>query len=248
MKKFVALLSAVALLMCGCSEKKKAPEEVMKKSEELFTTAENITVKMVMDMEMEYEGEKSSMKIDANVKMDIKNDIMDMDMSMDMGGMSFDVKTYSEKVDGKQITYTQDLFGDGWTKSTDEEEESTEVSNFIPNGTNIKEVKSDIDGMTKYEMTITADEVNELMGETGDLAGTEEMTFKENVVLEVYVNEEGYIGKMVMDLTDVYETTEGTEENITKCVVTFEFSNLNKTSVSIPEDVKNSAVEEEIYE
>lgn len=245
MKKYFITFCLVLFLLVGCGNE-KTPQEVFEEASQKMEKIDNLTIKMKMEFGIEQDNEIQNVDMNIIAKIDEMSKMTDMDISMDMGGMAFNIKSYTETVDGKNITYTKNLLGEGYTKTTSDIEEDTldtdEMTDMLDDVNNIKEVESDIKGMKKYEASFSKEDIQKLMEMSGEFTGEENIQIVSDLTIPVYIDNEGYVRKMVMDMTDFIAPVEGM--SYTKVAVTFEFSDFNNTTVSIPENVKTSASEE----
>ncbi len=249
LKKIGIMLCVVLLLVVGCGKKELTPQEVFDEAIKKMETLENASFKMNVEVAAVSEGESQSISVAIDGKIDDKNKMTDMTLDLDLGGISIATQVYTEEVDGNTITYTKDVMGDGYTKTTEPTDSSldvdfNEVADFFNGKREITKVKSDIDKLDKYEVKITKDDFQEIFGSVSeildeDMSGIE---IKNDLVADIYINEEGYMTKVVIDMKDVIGEIEGVE--YTKLSLTIELTDINKTTVTIPDDVRNNAVEE----
>ncbi len=249
MKKIITLLCVVLLLVVGCGNKGLSPQEVFDKASETMSGVDNFAIKLGLEMEATIDGEKQNIAININGKSDVKNKVSDMEIAMNLGNMTFNIKSYAEEVDGKTITYTQNILGDNYTKVVDETASSEmidleEISKIINSSKEVKKIKSDIEDLDKYEVTVAREDLDDVFASIGTLTGEDisGLEINSDLVMYAYINKDGYVSKMSIDMTDLIVPEDGVEYN--KLLLTMEFSDLNKTTVTIPEDVKANAVEE----
>lgn len=232
--KFLIPTLVMVVLFTGCGQN---PETVLKDAAAKMSELDNYHMTMQMDMDFSFDG--SSMSMSAKVESDIdeKNGVGVMDTTASMFGISSTERSYMTYKDNITTTYTQE--DETWYK---EEEAYEDPVNFdiFGNTTTIEEVE---DQKGTYKISLTEDQIKELMGSMEDTEGYD--VNLENVVITVTVTD-GYITKMIMTLP-MSMTEEGQTINI-DAVLTFEFSKFNEVTVTIPEDVLANAVDSKILE
>jgi hypothetical protein len=235
------------LLVVGCSNPALKVNEASKKMEEL----DNFSFKFSFDIAGEQDGEEQEFTMIMNGKTDNKNKTGYMTTNI----LGMEIKIYTKEENGNVVTYTENIFGEsGWTKSVapvTEESSMVDVDGFLSlldKALKISEVSSDVNGMTKYQLTLSVDDMKEIMNSTGETLDEDDVTLKEDgeAVISIYITSEGYMGKMIMDMTDLIEATE--EATFSKLSFTIEFDDFNKAEVIIPTDVVNNAVESSNFE
>ena len=118
------------------------------------------------------------------------------------------------------------------------------MNDFIDSGKDIKKVHSDIDKMTKYEITVTNENLKKMLNSAASMTGNDEgenININGDLKIPVYIDADGNISKMIMDMTNLVGSTDNTKYN--KILFDFEFNNFNNTTVLIPSDVKTNATE-----
>lgn len=221
--KYLVLTLFVALMATGCGAK---PEDVLKEASENMKKLDNYHMDLTMDMDMSYEGTSLSMSVKAESDIDVKNGQGAMETSVSFFGMSEKQKSYFTTKDGKTTTYMQE--DDEWYKEV-EEDKSNEVDfDIFANASSIEKLK---DEKNTYKITLSEDQIKELLASTGEAADTEEIDLS-SVTIKITV-EDKRITKMVMEM-DIEES---------KCTFTLEFSKFNEVKVEIPQEVIDEAIE-----
>jgi len=236
MKKFKILIPtlAIAILLTGCF---KSPLTILKDASEKMKELENYHMTMKVDMEMNYDGTSISISMNAESDIDEKNGIGVMDTTASFFGMSSTERTYMTYKDGKQVTYSK--VDEEWYKEESEYEETVDFDMFS-DVSSIEKVK---DEENTYKITLTEEQIKELMNNMEDTEGAE--IDLNSVEVKVTVTD-GYITKIVMTMP-----MSTTEEGVTMTMdatMSFEFSKFNEvTNVSIPKEVINNAKDMTLY-
>ena len=260
MKKTKYLLMGLlisVLAITGCSKKNKlSVEETFKKAVDNVNSAENFKMNMAMNVGIKGEGLTMDMSIKLDSINDIKNGTNKMTMSMSVFGINKEAEMYidSKSESGKVITYTKDTEGN-WSKTVedananDDTDASIEFLKNLDKNNGIKQLKADKNNYN-YEVTINAETLKSLMSQmnnedTNDYADV----LKGDMKLNVSIDKKTYnYSKISMDMTDMMkksmgEVQEGVE--VTKAEFIINFSDYNNAgTVTIPEDVINSAKDE----
>lgn len=241
MKKIKILISTliIALLFTGCT---KSPEEILSNAGDKMSALDNYHMAMNMEFEMSYEGSTMTMNIGVDSDIDEKNQTAHMKMSTSFFGIETNIESYTMTKDEKNITYT--LQEDEWYKEEAEIEENDFNFNIFKDASNIEKLEDKED---TYKISLTEEQIKEILDNTGSETGTEDATIDtENVDVEVTIIDE-YVTKMVL-IVPMSATSEGVTLD-SECTITIEFSKFNEIGdIVIPNDVIENAIDSKIYE
>lgn len=254
LKKLLAVFLVSAVCLTGCGKEKSAIE-VLNDASDKMSKLDNYGMKIDMEMSAKSEGIEMDIPMSIDAKVDEKNKTMHMDLTVSVLGIKVNTESYADYTDGKKVTtYTKDVTTEEWSKTEQENEDGldSEIAvDIIKAATKIEKGKTEEKDVTLYQLTIEKDKMNELLSDSLSSLGTEDMTeevaVSKDVVVDIYVNKDGYISKLVMDLSDVVSATAEEEVEFTKFVMTIAFDEFNKVGeIKIPEDVvKNATLTEE---
>lgn len=164
---------------------------------------------------MKIESKQADVVSNSIIELDLNNNISKQVSSVDANGISKEITVYSETVDGKVISYTKGLIGDDWFVNESEAHSLNveEISSIFYIGeTEFTKVKSSDKGLYKYEVD------NDLV----NISNTS------NAKCYVYTD-----GEYIVKIEVISEEPEFSE--------TISFSNINKTEVVVPDEVKENA-------
>jgi hypothetical protein len=229
MRKIFLILLPFILTGCLLSSEQKLMNAIEKT---------NAVKNFQMDAVITIEDEENSVNAEMVQLVDVETGITKMTMDMDMGSISFKVETYSNET----TTYTKNIFGSGWVKADFEEEDALEVLDYtsLPeNAISIKEIDSEEKGVTSYEVLIEKEYIESLM-KTLDTTVEEGYTLKDEVKF-IFSIKDGYLYEIYVNMLDFMEFDEAI---YTKLDVKFKLSNYNTTSVTIPQNIIDTATEE----
>ena len=228
--KFLIPTLVMTVLFTGCGQN---PETVLKNAAEKMNNLDNYHMTMQMDMNLAFDGSSMSMSVKAESDIDEKNGVGVMDTTASIFGVTSTERSYMTYKDNITTTYTQDE-DETWYKKEEAYEEPVNFDIFS-NTTTIEEVK---DEEGTYKISLTEDQIKELMGSMEDTEGYD--VNLNNVVITVTVKA-GYITKLIMTMP-MSMTEEGQTINV-DAVLTFEFSKFNEVTVTIPENVIANAID-----
>lgn len=228
--KFLIPTLVMTVLFTGCGQN---PETVLKNAAEKMNNLDNYHMTMQMDMNLAFDGSSMSMSVKAESDIDEKNGVGVMDTTASIFGVTSTERSYMTYKDNITTTYTQDE-DETWYKKEEAYEEPVNFDIFS-NTTTIEEVK---DEEGTYKISLTEDQIKELMGSMEDTEGYD--VNLNNVVITVTVKD-GYITKLIMTMP-MSMTEEGQTINV-DAVLTFEFSKFNEVTVTIPENVIANAID-----
>ncbi len=203
-----------------------------------FANMKNITsFNMKTTMEMEMAGMAYTVELAGDFI--ATNETAHYTMNTSQLGQQTAMEVYTVVKDGKLYTYMTMDGGNNWIVTEGESDyddgtvgEFSEVSETASEYESVIEVKSDIPGTKKYEITISKDALNE--------ESSDETLIANDMVMYVYTKD-GYVSRITADLGNVFNG--GEELAITKYVMTFDISNYNNVSeIVVPEDVVKKAV------
>lgn len=229
-KKYFGILLVVMLLLTACGNSDQVAQEELDTALENMKNLESSHMSITMDIGTDdytistvvvgdYDKEGGSHSV----------------VSMSLYGL--EVESYTVVEDGILYTYTGDE--DDWTYTKEEYVSSNElgmVNSYVNDYKSVKKVTSDMDGATKYEVTIDKDVFQKAMEEVN---GESTLTILNDLVAQIYVKDD-YIVKLVMDLSNVLDADEML--GLTKYTVTIEISNHNSVeNITIPEEIKKNA-------
>lgn len=229
-------------------------------------TVSGITVdlKMGMDMGMDMNTEPAVIHGNGALTMNFLG--MNEKVNLEM---------YSMNENGRTVTYTKSgdkgwVKGDEEDSKETEKKGEKEVLLALLKNLNLSEETQDINGITCYELkgSVKGEELNRIWDSAGDLI--ESNKFMEELELEnaelpveIYISKEDkYPVKMTMDLKELMKETFDSlmkdpesqnengvgivEFNCDTCSIELSFSSFGEVGViTVPEDVKKSAAEEE---
>jgi hypothetical protein len=241
-------------MLVGCTG---GPADTVMKASSKMDKLSSFTTKMAIEVAGTSEEGDVEVSMVLDGKMDIKNKKNAFTINMDMAALSISMDMYTVEENGKITTYTENPFGvEEWVKTVEDaaktEEDTTamyknatEMLTIIDKASEFKEVKSDLKDNKKYDLIIPNTSLKELLSNNDDYLGLEEsdVSFNEegNTTISVYITKDGYIGKMVIDMSQLIKSN--TEEaKITKMLFTIEFSKFDQSTVTIPKEVIDSAV------
>ncbi len=251
MKKICILFLFVSLLLVGCTSATESIDKAYNKMKGL----ENFTTGYLI----ETTGNSSNnqkMKIDSylNGKTDLKSKQSSFTLSVMSGnskGMS--VNMYSDENNNQFTLYMEgSLSKSGWSKNINSDDQKEVKINTIPlldivnKTTNVKKSFYKENNMEKYRLTISNKDMKEIIADIVERAGDDleselEVKDKGSTTVSLYVTNEGYIGKVIINLAD-YIKDKGDKQFIESIVATITYSKFNKSNVTIPTDVINKAV------
>ncbi len=268
--RYLTILLVVVLLMTGCGKKGEKESSNSNSNADGSYTPKQLTepatsndtldaaTKQMSGLEsatfdMKMEMLSSQGNTTANMKMDYMNATKQSHMTMNVNvlGLAMTEEAYTLVKDGEMYTYTHvtsPLMEEdtGWTYETypisEYEDDNTESISDIQGLTSkykqVVEVESDIEGTRRFQITLDKDSLT-------DTSLDSEVEVTKDFVVDVYVKD-GYVVKIVMDLTsvfaDIVEEEEEEPVTITKYVVTLEISNHNQiTNIEVPQDVLKNA-------
>lgn len=164
-----------------------------------------------------------------NDEINLYSKITDSEFNLYVDSSVFDMLGLTSSNENKWLQYTMNV--------SNNEKSNKELIDEI-DGKYVKYIGSD-DGSEHYQLTVDKKLVEYIKSKLllneqsvfGNLFNLENI---ENYVVDFYLNENNELEKISIDLTDIYAL-----ENISKIVVSFEFSDLNNTIVIIPEEALN---------
>lgn len=241
-------------------ESTKNAENTLKSAANKMTKLDNVTMDFNLKMGLNYNGVDGSVEITGNGKLDIKNKIYNLKMSV----LGQESEMYGQITDTEVTAYQYDLYSEKWLKTVSEIEESDIndedkklLENKLTKNISTTKVESDVDGLTKYKVTLNVKKLFESLKET-DIEGLDELNeeysdedMPEKIHFYVYVNSDNYIEKIYIDLLELIKDLDVDMEgyDFDDLSITITFSKFNSTgSVAIPSDVIEGAMtEDEFY-
>lgn len=161
------------------------------------------------------------------------------------------------------------------TEAVDESESTDEETEFLEEFLNsdidfdmiINELESDIEDTRKLEIIVTNEEIKKIVKQYEDFSKEKNPDYVElteedlkliasagDIKFVVYIDNDCYLRKIEMDFTGIFSNMlnsnylEESEVKINSFKMTYEFSDYNKTTVEIPQEVIDNAVEETLDE
>ena len=242
---------------------------------------ESVTAKLDIQIDIE---EKEKTVVDFVVDMKLqekseKNFLTAMDMKIKYGSVNVDFDAYLDFNDTNFTMYMKNFVtNDQYIKINQpienmnlSEENQKLLEGFlnldIEFNPNINELDSDIEDTRKLEVTVTNNEIKNVLkqyeeyikGKDPDYEVFSEYDLKEieniqDIRFIVYIDNNYYLKKIEIDLKSMVENIvnknalEGNEIKINSLKMNYEFSDYNKTTVEIPQEVIDNAVEETLEE
>jgi len=246
MKKILLTSLILVLFTTGCFNFDTSTLR-LKKAADNLSEAKNFTVAMTVAMTtIDKDAIESTSTFETVIKNDLDKDTTQIDMSYHMGELyTIDIVTYQEKADdNSMVTYTENLFGEGWLKSTNSVAyTSIGYADLVTNAVEIKEVKSTAKGVETFEILIQPEDMSVLTNLFSDVPNpddeTGEYTFTEPLLV-TYSIKDGNLYEMSFNLYDQLDAEE--KANIKSATMYVKFSNINSTNVTIPQTVIDTAV------
>lgn len=257
--KYLSLLFVVALVLTGCGKKdsKKESKENNNSTEDFKNVvlktfdAKGLDVKADMNIGMKISGMEVSIKMNMNgqayygdnpsAHYTIKSSTMGVESTQEQYMVIKDGQQYTyQKVDNKGWEYTKSAIGQVNLKDN--------LKKVFDQAKEIKEVNSDKDGYTKYEITVDG---NKLSDTISKLDNNKSNAAKVSDVKFTAYTKDGYVSIIEMDLTDVVKnimSSTGAENQLASADMTgkvsIELSNHGKVNeITVPQDVTSSAKE-----
>ena len=272
---FIALFTMVFMTGCGKEQEELKPIDILEKTVQSLSDVKSLEVVATAKAKVVEEGTSVEINIPLSVAVSETKDEMDMKISLGdnpfIGSLEayFIADTQNKKIDlyfpsslydmilGVESEESKWLFTTTTLEENEDLEEtiSEEDLNKIKSidykkviGDNFVYVDND-EGINHYQLIINNDLIQRLATELGE----ETESFEEEIKLDVYIDATNYnLTKISADLKELLtsNTTEEEQEtfnNIEEFTFTMEFKNVNNTTVTISEDVKNNAIELEQY-
>lgn len=234
-------------------------ENAIKSAANNMSKLDNVTMDLNVKMGMSYNGATGSVEVTGNGKFDIKNKVYNLKMSV----LGEETEMYGQISDTDMIVYEYDSYNEQWLKNVSEigqsqisDEDTKLLQDKVIENISTTKVDSDVDGLTKYKVTLNVKKLLESLKDS-DIEGLAELneSYSEENVPEkmsfyVYINSDNYIEKIYIDLLELIEDLDIDTEGYTfdDLSITITFSKFNSTgSVVIPSDVVENAVVEDEY-
>ena len=245
----ILLLSIIFIVGCGSNPKKNL-ETAFNKMHKLNSFA--------MDFKANINTDDLSLPIKVTGLVNTENKVSHLEVSLSISGEKSKTDLYLDSSIENQITtYYQEQYDVEeltWKKSTfDITENNTyiDISKFteiLDNATSVETVKSEDKNSIKYQITVSAKELNKLIAEETDelkdIVGTFNMNTENNLFIDVYVEKKsGYITKIYTDLSDLIVLE---DDESPKFIININFSKFNDVGeIEIPVEIIKNAVENE---
>lgn len=205
---------------------------------------DNYTMDLSVNMSMNYNELSGSLEMSANGKIDEKNKTYNMKVNF----LGQEMETYGKSDDNKTTVYQYDSYSEKWFSSELEVGGfvANEISETILDSYDVKKVKSDFKGLTKYQVTTDFKQLTKLLlnSEFEDEINLDESMLPDKLTMYVYINSDNYVEKIYIDLLDAMKNIDLGEDDYSfdELSITITFSKFNTTgSVVVPEDVIESA-------
>lgn len=232
------------LIFFNSSESNENVKDTFKTAANNMKKLDNYTMDLSVNMSMSYNGMNGSLDITGTGKIDEKNKTY----SMNFNFLGQEMEMYG-KTDGDKTTiYQYDNYDEKWSSSeSDVSMLSTDnVSDTILDSYDIKKVKSDVNGLKKYEVSIDFNKLSKLAltSELEDEYNLDSGSIPDKITMYVYINSDNYIEKIYIDLLDLMKNIDlgDTGYKFDDLSVSITFSKFNTTgSITIPSDVIESA-------
>lgn len=272
----LALFTLIFITGCfGKEQKELKPIEVLEKTVQNLGEVKSLEVVATLNAKVIQEGATVEISVPLSVAVSEAKDEMDMKVSLGenpfIGSLEayFIANTESKKLDlyfpsslydmmlgikseeSKWLYTTTTLEENEDSKSIISDEDLEKIKNIDYKkviGDNFVYVDTN-EGINHYQLIINNDLIQRLAVELGE----EVESIKEEIKLEVYIDAENYnITKIGSDLKNMLTENASEEElekfsSLEEFSFTMEFKNVNNTTVTIPEDVKNDAIDLEKY-
>lgn len=277
MKKYLSLILVCLLVLTGCGKKETSVEVLKKvltneKEANSVSVKASIDFKMEQDgmnidlplaltMNVAMEDEKNG-NVHINLAdnpfigaMELYANVKGEEMTMYMPSSIIDLMAGLENTENKWIVQKE-------TMTNDETETEFSMEEYKKQIDKIMEVVTEedfvfvekVDGISHYQLKITANlfkRLLEKLGEEYDSSIEEVLT--EPWVLDMYIKDymitkvEFDMTKILTSASDVIDEESFDMSTIKKLSLSVEVSGYNKTNVTIPENVKNTAITSEEY-
>lgn len=232
-KKYLFMLFIIILLTgCGAGDGKEKLDKALENMSKVTSA------KMETEMNVSIEGYSIIMSVEEIFNEDGESYAKTVTKILGQTNYS---ENYVINDDDKTIIYSGKN-GENWTyqeydnKTTNITGSTEGISRYASNYKSVKEVKSDIKGCTKLEVTIDKEEMMKKLKN-----GTEDAKFEiaDDLVMSVYIKDE-YITKIMFNFVDELQVA----EDGTKTKYSFEFNvseHNNIGKIIVPEIVISSA-------
>ena len=227
-KKYLFMLFIIILLTgCGAGDGKEKLDKALENMSKVTSA------KMETEMNVSIEGYSIIMNVEETFNE--KGESYNKSTTKMLGQINY-TETYVINDDDKTIIYSGKN-GDNWTyQEYDNEMNNTistdGISSYASNYKSVKEVKSDIKGYTKLEVTIAKEDMMEKLKN-----GSEDAKFElaDDLVMSVYIKDD-YITKIMFNFEDEMQVA----EDGTKTKYSFEFNiseHNNVGKINVPKSV-----------
>lgn len=223
------LMLFIMILLTGCG----AGDGKEKLDKALDNMSKVKSAKMETEMNVSIEGYSIIMNVEETFNE--KGESYNKSTTKMLGQINY-TETYVVNNDDKVVIYSGSN-GDNWTyQEYDNEMNNTistdGISSYASNYKSVKEVKSDIKGYTKLEVTIAKEDMMEKFKN-----GSEDAKFElaDDLVMSVYIKDD-YITKIMFNFEDKMQVA----EDGTKTKYSFEFNiseHNNVGKINVPESV-----------
>lgn len=245
MKKLLVLFMVITLFTTGCF---LTAESKIASAASKMNSAKNMTMNMEMLIEGTNEdGDAQKVNIEASILTDNETNISNTKMKMSALGMSFDIESYAKEEGNQTTTYSTSPFSSGWTKTTvetttNEEVDPTEIANIAKEAIEIKELTPTEKGTEKFELLVEPDKMEELLDSVNGTTSQDKEDYNLTEPLKIIITlKDGYFYDFSLNMLDYM--TEDAKKDVDKAQLYIKFTDFNKTEVSIPSTVINTAKE-----
>ncbi len=240
MKKILCMLVMVITVvgLSGCGED---ANQILKDTASNMQALDNSSMAMTMDLTMESDGSSLNLNTNMDGKVDYKNIVTYFKTTVGMMGFDTTTEVYTEQEEDGIYTYTSED-GKTWTKEIGDinQIDVKSIINSLDSFKKVNKVVSDESGLTKLEITIDKDKINDIISMAEDNV-TSVLDLEKDIIYDIYISKDNYVKKIVFDLSDYIQSDE--KLAITKFKVTITFDNFNKVGeVVVPDEIKNNAI------
>lgn len=237
--KYLVILFITVLFVTGCGN-----NNAQKLLDEALENQKNVK-NYSMETEMVLGTDIYSFNIKMTGDYDFDSKTSHYTTTTSILGENMAIENYTLEKDGKTYIYASEN-GKDWVYSTGDSTDNPlntinadVATKYAGQYKSVKEVKSDLKGHTKLEVTIDKSKMNEALGENN----TNDLEVNKDLVMYFYVKD-GFITKINLDLSGLIDAE--AMEGFTKTSVSIVLSNHNKIEkITVPEDIINKAVLEE---
>jgi len=275
MKKITLFLMALfSCLLVGCGEKELAPIDVLTKTFEQMENAKSL--EMTMNVKASYQDDGMGINMELPLTISASSNENEVNAKIAVGKNMFigDLEAYlninqnDQKIDiYMPSTIIDNMYGIenekiDWlhygAKIDDLDDESIEIDTAeLEKLKNIdyKKVIGDnfvyvdkADNIKHYQFIINQGLIERLATELGE-EFTDDMKFDFDFKLDFYIDKDYNLTKIKADFKELMKEIEPDEEmvNFDEFSLTMDFKNINNTTVTVADMIKNNAIELEVY-